>query len=163
MDLRLRSLEHLDERAVPLPHGTEVVTRVDRIIRERRIPQGSVGRVTKVSGDELDVTTIGVGVVSYSRGELSPRRVGQVLFAHRRANAWDALRPCVVLETRSVRARGGSRAATPTTIAVASSLFPSPGARGSSRRPKTWSAPTAVRRTQPPARPYARRSARLAR
>jgi hypothetical protein len=98
MDLRIRSLEQLDARAVPLPHGTEVVTRVDRVLGERRVPQGSVGRVTKVDGDALDVTIVGVGVVRYARGELSARRVGQVLFAHRRADAWDALRPCVVLE-----------------------------------------------------------------
>lgn len=99
MDLRLRNLEQLDSRAVPLPHGTEVVTRVDRIVGERRVPQGSVGRVTRIDGDNMDVTIIGVGVVQYARGELSPRRVRQVLFAHRRADAWDALRPCVVLDT----------------------------------------------------------------
>ncbi|HSQ65142.1 MAG TPA: nucleotidyltransferase domain-containing protein [Polyangiaceae bacterium] len=99
MDLRLRTLRELDSRAVPLPHGTEVVTRVDRIVGERRVPQGSVGRVTKVDGEELDVTIVGVGVVRYARGELSPRRVGQVLFAQRRADTWNALRPCVVLET----------------------------------------------------------------
>jgi hypothetical protein len=98
MDLRIRNLEQLDARAVPLPHGTEVVTRVDRVLGERRVPQGSVGRVTKVEGDALDVTIVGVGVVRYSRSELSARRVGQVLFAHRRADAWEALRPCVVLE-----------------------------------------------------------------
>ncbi len=99
MDLRLRNLEQLDARAVPLPHGTEVVTRVDRIVDERRVPQGSVGRVTRIDGDDLDVTIVGVGVVRYARGELSPRRVGQVLFAHRRADAWGALLPCVVLDT----------------------------------------------------------------
>lgn len=99
MDLRLRNLEQLDSRAVPLPHGTEVVTRVDRIVGERRVPQGSVGRVTKIDGDDLDVTIVGIGVVRYARGELSPRRVGQVLFAHRRADAWDALHPCVALDT----------------------------------------------------------------
>src|SRR5580658_9317151 len=99
MDPRLRSLEKLDARAVPLPHGTEVVTRVDRIVQEHRVPQGSVGRVTKAEGDMLDVTIVGVGVVRYARVELSPRRVGQVLFAQRRADTWDALRPCVVLET----------------------------------------------------------------
>jgi hypothetical protein len=54
--------------------------------------------VTKIEGDSLDVTVVGIGVVRYARGELSPRRVGQVLFAHRRAEAWDALLPCVVLE-----------------------------------------------------------------
>jgi predicted nucleotidyltransferase len=99
MDLRLRNLEPLDARAVVLPHGTEVVTRVDRIVGERRVPQGSVGRVTKVDGELLDVTIVGIGVVRYARDELSPRRVGQVLFARRRADAWAALQPCVVLET----------------------------------------------------------------
>jgi hypothetical protein len=107
MDLRLRNLEQLDARAVALPHGTEVVTRVDRVVGERRVPQGTVGRVTRIEGDgaQLDVTIVGVGVVRYARGELTPRRVGQALFAHRRAQAWDALRPCVVLE-----ATVGSRA-----------------------------------------------------
>jgi predicted nucleotidyltransferase len=99
MDLRLRNLEQLDARAVALPHGTEVVTRVDRILGERRVPQGAIGRVTKIDGDHVDVTIVGVGVVRYARSELSPRRVGQVLFAHRRADAWAALRPCLVLDT----------------------------------------------------------------
>jgi predicted nucleotidyltransferase len=99
MDLRLRHLQHLDARAVPLPHGTEVITRVDRIVGERRVPQGSVGRVTKIDGDQIDVTVVGVGVLRYARDELSPRRVGQVLFAQRRADAWGALEPCVILST----------------------------------------------------------------
>ena len=99
MDLRLRNLEQLDARAVPLPHGTEVVTRVDRIIGERRIPQGSVGRVTKADGEHLDVTIVGIGILRYARDELAPRRVGQALFAHRRADTWASLRQCVVLET----------------------------------------------------------------
>jgi hypothetical protein len=98
VDLRIRNLEQLDARSVPLPHGTEVVTGVERVLGERRVPQGSVGRVTKVDGDQVDVTIVGVGVVRYARGELSARRVGQVLFAHRRADAWEALSPCVVLE-----------------------------------------------------------------
>jgi hypothetical protein len=105
MDLRLRNLERLDARAVQLPHGTEVITRVDRLVGERRVPQGSVGRVTRIDGDEVDVTIVGVGVVRYGRGELSARRVGQAVFAQRRADAWEALRPCVVLE-----ATVGSRA-----------------------------------------------------
>lgn len=98
MDLRLKNLTEIDARAVPLPHGTEVVTRVDRIVGERRVPQGSVGRLTKGSGDEVEVTVVGVGVVRYARADVVPRRVGQALFAHRRADAWEALRPCVVLE-----------------------------------------------------------------
>lgn len=99
MDLRLRGLERLDARAVPLPHGTEVVTRVDRVVGERLVPQGAIGRVTKVEGDVIDVTIVGVGILRFARNELTPRRVGQALFAQRRAEAWDALRPCVVLET----------------------------------------------------------------
>jgi RNA repair pathway DNA polymerase beta family len=99
VDLRLRNLEQLDARAVPLPHGTEVVTRVDRIAGERRVPQGSVGRVTKADGDVVDVTIVGVGVLRYARDELSARRVGQAQFAKRREDAWNALRACVVLET----------------------------------------------------------------
>jgi hypothetical protein len=56
MDLRLRNLERLDSRAVQLPHGTEVVTRVDRVVGERRVPQGTIGRVTKMDGEQIDVT-----------------------------------------------------------------------------------------------------------
>jgi hypothetical protein len=99
MDLRLRALDRLDARAVPLPHGTEVVTRVDRVVGERRVPQGTVGRVTRTDASSLDVTVVGVGVLRYARDEIAPRRVGQALFAHRRAETWDALAPCVVLET----------------------------------------------------------------
>ncbi len=96
----MKNLEALDDRAVALPHGTEVVTRVDRIVGEHRVPRGSVGRVSReADGDSLLVTIVGVGAVAFERDELTVRRVGQMLFAHRRANAWDALRPCVVLET----------------------------------------------------------------
>ncbi|WP_394830621.1 nucleotidyltransferase domain-containing protein [Pendulispora rubella] len=107
MDLRIRSLDHLDARAITLPHGTEVVTRVDRVVptTERRIPQGTIGRVSHTSGDDVDVTIVGIGVVRYARSELSPRRVGQALFAQRRAHAWEALEPCIVLD-----ATVGSRA-----------------------------------------------------
>jgi hypothetical protein len=99
MDLRLKPLESLDARAVPLPHGTEVVTCVDRVLGQRRVPQGTVGRVTNLDGESCDVTIVGVGVVRYHRGELVPRRIGQARWATRRAEAWAALRSCVVLET----------------------------------------------------------------
>jgi hypothetical protein len=105
MDLRLKALEALDERAVPLPHGTEVITRVERVTPGRTIPQGTVGRVVKGAGAELDVAIVGVGTVRYARGELTPRRSGQALYAVRRAHAWGALSPCIVLE-----ATVGSRA-----------------------------------------------------
>ncbi len=98
MDLRLRGLSHLDPLAVPLPNGTEVTTRVDRLLGERRVPQGAVGRVVATRPEGLDVMLVGVGVVRYRRDELVPRKLGQVRHAERRGASWDALRPCVVLE-----------------------------------------------------------------
>jgi predicted nucleotidyltransferase len=100
MDLRLKNLGALDARAVSLPHGTEVVTGVDRAFGARRIPQGTLGRVSRVDGDAVDVTIVGVGVVRFARRELSARRIGQALYAQRRADAWDALARCVVLDTQ---------------------------------------------------------------
>jgi hypothetical protein len=49
--------------------------------------------------DEFDVHIVGVGVVRYARSELVPRKIGQVRYAQRRNDAWQALRPCVVIET----------------------------------------------------------------
>jgi RNA repair pathway DNA polymerase beta family len=99
------ALGAIDPLAVPLPHGTEVTTRVPRLVGERRIPQGVVGRVVALGDDSVDVQVVGVGIVRYARDELLPRRPGQVRYAQERAAAWDALRPCVVLE-----ATVGSRA-----------------------------------------------------
>ena len=41
MDLRIKGLVHLDPLTVPLPNGTEVVTRFDRLLGERRVPKGA--------------------------------------------------------------------------------------------------------------------------
>ncbi|WP_044248358.1 DNA polymerase beta superfamily protein [Chondromyces apiculatus] len=98
MDLRLRGLSHLDPQVVPLPNGTEVITRVDRVVDERRVPQGAIGRVVATHPEGLDVMLVGIGVVRYQRDELSPRKLGQVRHAERRGAAWDALTPCIVLE-----------------------------------------------------------------
>ncbi|MGZ3418355.1 MAG: DNA polymerase beta superfamily protein [Polyangiales bacterium] len=99
MSLRVRGLESVDPRAVPLPHGTEVMTRVDRVLEnERIVPQGAVGRVVKLEGDDVDVALVGIGVVRYRRDELLPRKIGQVRYAQRRAASFDALSSCVVLE-----------------------------------------------------------------
>jgi hypothetical protein len=96
---RIRGLEQVDRLSVPLPHGTEVTTRVDRMAGDRRVPQGVVGRVVRARGGGFDVQIVGVGELWYARDELVPRKPGQVQFALRRAATWDALRPCVVLET----------------------------------------------------------------
>ena len=63
MDLRIKHLSTLDPQAVALPHGTEVVTRVERLVGTRRVPQGTIGRVVKVDGDELDVLVVGIGTL----------------------------------------------------------------------------------------------------
>jgi hypothetical protein len=106
VDLHLRELGAIDPLHVPLPHGTEVTTRVDRVLGEgRRVPQGAVGRVVAGAGDAFDVMIVGVGVLRYARSELVPRKIGQARYAQRRADAWEALRPCAVLE-----ATVGSRA-----------------------------------------------------
>lgn len=99
MDLRIKNLASLDPQGVALPHGTEVVTRVDRVLGERRVPQGTVGRVMKVDGEEIDVAIVGVGTLRYARRELSARRVGQVLYAQRREAAWSALERNIVIDT----------------------------------------------------------------
>ncbi|ATB46681.1 DNA polymerase beta superfamily protein [Corallococcus macrosporus] len=98
---RIRGLEQVDRLSVPLPHGTEVTTRVERLASGgRRIPQGVVGRVVRAHDGGFDVQIVGVGEVWFARDELVPRRPGQVQFAQRREAAWSALTPCVVLETR---------------------------------------------------------------
>ena len=91
-------LGDLDPLGIPLPHGTEVTTRVAKLVGDRRIPQGVVGRIVRARDGGCDVQIVGTGEVWYPREELLPRRPGQVQFARRRAAAWDALRPCAVLE-----------------------------------------------------------------
>ena len=73
-----KALAAIDPLAAPLPHGTEVTTRVERQLGERRIPQGVVGRVVTIRDDGFDVLVTGVGIVPYSREELVPRRPGQM-------------------------------------------------------------------------------------
>lgn len=99
MKLRVEGLSDLDPLAVPLPVGTEVSTRVDRVLGERRVPHGAVGRVTAVQGNEIHVEIVGVGALVYAREDVMPRKAGQLRFAHRREAAWSALRPHVVIET----------------------------------------------------------------
>lgn len=105
MEHRPRGLAPIDPLSVPLPHGTEVTTRVERLAGDRRVPQGVVGRVVAIRDDGFDVLITGIGTLRYARDELLPRRPGQVRFAEQRAADWETLRPCLVLE-----ATVGSRA-----------------------------------------------------
>ncbi len=95
MALRLGGLADLDPRTVPLPTGTEVVTRVDRSDR----PQGATGRVASVDGDHVQVSFLDGTKATYLRDELTIRKLGVARYAHRRAAAWESLRPCIVLDT----------------------------------------------------------------
>jgi hypothetical protein len=95
MALRLGGLADLDPEAVPLPPGTEVVTRVDRELR----PQGVIGRVAAVRDDgRVEVAFLDGARAVYLRAEVTPRKLGVRRYAVRRAAAWDVLRPCVVLD-----------------------------------------------------------------
>jgi hypothetical protein len=102
---RPKGFQPIDPLSIPLPHGTEVTARVERMLGEVRVPKGVVGRVVKVRDDGVDVQVTGYGVVAYAREEVIPRKPGQVRFAARREADWDALRPCAILE-----ATVGSRA-----------------------------------------------------
>ncbi|MFN0249840.1 MAG: DNA polymerase beta superfamily protein [Kofleriaceae bacterium] len=99
MALRLGGLADLDPQTVPLPAGTEVTTRVDRSVGAYVIPQGASGRVAAVDGDRVDVVFLDGKRATYVRSEVTPRKLGVVRYAQRRAAAWDQLRPCVVIDT----------------------------------------------------------------
>lgn len=94
---RLSGLSSVDPLSVPLPHGTEVTTRVERTVHGKRVPRGLVGRVVRARDGGFDVLIVGVGEVWYERAELAPRKAGQLEFAYRREHAWQALLPCTVL------------------------------------------------------------------
>ncbi|MDP3276065.1 MAG: nucleotidyltransferase domain-containing protein [Deltaproteobacteria bacterium] len=99
MELRIQGLAAIDLKAVHLPVGTEVSTRVDRAFGERIVPQGAVGRVMALDGQDVDVHLVGIGVLRYPREALLPRKVGQLRYAARRDHAWSSLRDCVIVET----------------------------------------------------------------
>ncbi len=99
MALRLGGLGDLGPTAVPLPAGTEVTTRVDRVVDGELRPQGATGRVAKIDGDRVEVTFLDGRSATYLRAEVVPRKLGVQRYAQRRAAAWDQLRPCVVIDT----------------------------------------------------------------
>ncbi len=99
MALRLGGLADLDPAGVPLPAGTEVTTRVDRLVAGEVRPQGAVGRVGKLDGDRVEVVFVDGLRATYLRDEVTPRKLGVARYAQRRAAAWDQLRPCAVIDT----------------------------------------------------------------
>ncbi len=99
MKMRIKALADVDPLRVPLPNGTEVTTRMDREFEGRIVKQGAVGRVKESNADGVIVQLVGVGALRFAREELTPRKRGQLEYAVRRAAAWQALMPNVVLET----------------------------------------------------------------
>ena len=99
MSLRLGGLADLDPTAVPLPVGTEVTTRVDRVIEGGVREKGASARVTAVEGDQVEVLFLDGKRATFLRAEVVPRKLGVARYAQRRAAAWDQLRPCVVIDT----------------------------------------------------------------
>lgn len=99
MALRLGGLADLDPTAVPLPVGTEVTTRVDRVIEGGIREKGASARVTAVDGDQVEVLFLDGKRAVFLRAEVVPRKLGVARYAQRRAAAWEQLRPCVVIDT----------------------------------------------------------------
>lgn len=129
MTSRISGLADIDPLSVPLPHGTEVTLRVERVVNGRRVPQGLVGRIVRAREGGFDVLVTGVGELWYARSELAPRRAGQLEFAQRREAAWQALMPCRVLEaTVGSRAWGLAHEGSDTDV------------RGAFALPFTWTA-----------------------
>jgi RNA repair pathway DNA polymerase beta family len=89
--------EPIDD-SLPLPHGTDVITRVARSVDGEAIAAATVGRVVGTHGEELDLHILGVGVVRYRRSDVAPFRSGQLRYALARDSAWSALHRNVVLE-----------------------------------------------------------------
>jgi len=54
MALRLGGIADLDPTAVPLPAGTEVTTRVDRVVDGGVGPEGASARGTQIAGEHVD-------------------------------------------------------------------------------------------------------------
>ena len=48
----MTAAEVIDD-SLPLPHGTDVVTRVSRVVESEEVAPGTVGRVVGTHGDEL--------------------------------------------------------------------------------------------------------------
>jgi hypothetical protein len=99
MALRLGGLADLDPAAVPLPAGTEVVTRVDRVVDGELRPGGATGRVVRLDGERVEVVFIDGRRAPYLRDELTPRKLGVARYAQRRQAAWDQLHACIAIDT----------------------------------------------------------------
>ena len=98
MALRLGGLSDLDPLAVPLPPGTEVVTRVARLVDGELRPGGATGRVAAIVGSRIEVVFIDGRRAIYLREEVAPRKLGLARYAQRRELAWQQLHACIAID-----------------------------------------------------------------
>ncbi len=96
---KLTALERIDPQQVPLPNGTKVTARIELQVGERRVPQGAVGQVVASADEYVDVKLVDGTVARYLRADLVPTKLGQLRYAVRREQAWQALKDCVVVQT----------------------------------------------------------------
>jgi hypothetical protein len=160
MPARSSSLDVLDGAPSALPHGTEVTTRVERLLEDRRLPPGLIGRVTRARDGGFDVQVLGIGEVWFRREELLPRREGQVAFAVRRDAAWTALRSCAVLEATVGSRAWGLATRTSDTDVRGAFLLPFSWTVGLVEAPRDLLSADGARRSGRSRRPSRRRCAR---
>lgn len=98
MALRLGGLADLDPAAVPLPPGTEVITRVERVVDGELRSAGATGRVVRLDGERIEVVFIDGRRAIYLREELTPRKLGVARYAQRRQAAWEQLHACIAID-----------------------------------------------------------------
>ena len=96
---RFSALRSIDPAFTPLPRGTEVTTRVARVLPDRLLPMGAVGRVSHGDHQRVFVDIVGVGMLEFGREEVALRKAGQARYATRRYDAWSALSTTIVLRT----------------------------------------------------------------
>src|ERR1041385_9159770 len=122
MALRLGGLSDVDPAAVPLPPGTEVVTRVARMVDGELRPGGATGRVASIAdAGRIEVVFVDGRRATYLREELTPRKLGVARYARRRQAAWDQLHGCIAIDTLVGSRAWGVADEAPTSIAAACS------------------------------------------
>jgi RNA repair pathway DNA polymerase beta family protein len=107
MALRLGGLADVDPSAVPLPPGTDVITRVDRTVAGEVRTAGATGRVVASDGERVEVAFLDGVRATFLREELVPRKLGVARYAQRRAAAWEQLHRCIVIDTLVGSRAGG--------------------------------------------------------
>jgi len=76
----MTAAEPIDD-SLPLPHGTDVVTRMNRVVRGEDVSSGTVGRVVGTHGARSTCRSSAWASFRYLRQEVTPFRSGQLRYA----------------------------------------------------------------------------------